>query len=319
MNIKVKRTHEISDEEIIEIYDLFYKVFRKKRDVCFFREEFSNNPKGYSYHALCYNENDKIVGHNVYIPFLYKKCNYEFYLALSTDAMVDPVYQGQGIYRKLLQSCEDAAIKDGCKMRIGFPNGNSFPIQIKAMKYIEIGKLSIYCLPIRLSVINTKLKILDCISIVLAYAMGYFSYLSAFSNKIYSYKYEKVRKQYDKYRYRWFNGDYKKVTLNDCEFVYKKAEYKGREALFLMDVYPLSKANFDKVCRYMLFHEIANAPMILYVGHIEFTPFSMLKVPEKLEPKKFHFVVKVFDNAFFGDDVFKISSWNVNLSNYDLL
>lgn len=46
MNIKVKRTHEISDEEIIEIYDLFYKVFRKKRDVCFFREEFSNNPKG---------------------------------------------------------------------------------------------------------------------------------------------------------------------------------------------------------------------------------------------------------------------------------
>ena len=106
MNIKVKRTHEISDEEIIEIYDLFYKVFRKKRDVCFFREEFSNNPKGYSYHALCYNENDKIVGHNVYIPFLYKKCNYEFYLALSTDAMVDPVYQGQGIYRKLLQSCE---------------------------------------------------------------------------------------------------------------------------------------------------------------------------------------------------------------------
>ncbi len=86
-----------------------------------------------------------------------------------------------------------------------------------------------------------------------------------------------------------------------------------------MDVYPLSKANFDKVCRYMLFHEIANAPMILYVGHIEFTPFSMFKVPEKLEPKKFHFVVKVFDNAFFEDDVFKISSWNVNLSNYDLL
>lgn len=45
--------------------------------------------------------------------------------------MVDPVYQGQGIYRKLLQSCEDAAIKDGCKMRIGFPMATHFQFKLK--------------------------------------------------------------------------------------------------------------------------------------------------------------------------------------------
>ena len=46
MNIKVKRTHEISDEEIIEIYDLFYKVFRKSEMYVFSGKNLAIIPKG---------------------------------------------------------------------------------------------------------------------------------------------------------------------------------------------------------------------------------------------------------------------------------
>ena len=45
----------------------------------------------------------------------------------------------------------------------------------------------------------------------------------------------------------------------------------------------------------------------------------MIKVPRKLEPKRFYFLGKVLDESFENESIYNIKNWDVNLSNYDLL
>lgn len=319
MEIIVKKTHELSDDEIKSIYHLFEEVFEKQRSVFFFREEFENNPIGYSYHAIWYDDDRTVIGHNVYIPFQYVKNDVKFMLALSTDAMIHPKHRGKGGYRQLVMACGEMAQKEGCKMRIGFPNDNSYPVQIRGFKFKDIGSLTTYCLPIHLSGINVKLRFLNFLSVIGSFIVILFSHLSLFSQKTYTVKYKKDRSSFDSFRYKWFSGDYRIIEKNKYKFVYRRFEFKGKKGTFLMDVHPMSKANFDKACRYIYFHEFNTTPFIIYVGHLKFYPLSMIRIPKRCEPKQFHFVGKVFDTDFMDSDVFDIDNWDVNLSNYDLL
>lgn len=317
MDIVVKRTNELTKAEVSAIYRLFEVVFEKKREDDSFFEEFGNTSKGYSYHAIGV-ENGEIVGHNVYVPFRYLKDGQPFFLALSMDAMVHPAYRGKGLYRKLLMACGEAAMADGCKMRMGFPNDNSYPIQVKYFKFDEIGSLDTYCLPIRVGGVSKRVSFLNPLSKFFASFIILFSHLSQRSRKEYSFRFRKDRSDFDEHRYKWFGGDYQIVERNGFKFVYRNSDFKGIQATFLMDVYPLSKRNFDEACRCIYSLE-KQTPIILYVGKLPFKPLSMLRIPHCVEPKHFHFVGKVFDENFLGTEVLDIKNWEVNLSNYDLL
>ena len=72
MRVLCKRTNEIDDAEILQIYDLFYLIFGKKRDIETFRSEYSNTPLGYSFHSLLYDDSDAIaVGCSFVIFFVF--------------------------------------------------------------------------------------------------------------------------------------------------------------------------------------------------------------------------------------------------------
>lgn len=318
MNIVVKRTVDLSESEINEINQLFNVIFERERTSNLFKEEFLNTSKGYSYHAVLYDEENKIKGHNAYIPFLYRKDDKKFDAVLSVDAMIHPTWRGKGVYRQLLAACDDAAKKDNCKLRIGFPNDNSYPLQIKYFKMREIGALDTYFLPVRIGGVVPKLRVLNFLSIIASFILILISYLSVFCKRIKHYKYSKDRNTFDSYRYQWFDGDYKIVERENLKFVYKKSNFKGKEAIFLMDVFPLSKSNFDKACRYIYYKEFKSVPIIIFVGRLDFMPLSMIRIPYKFEPKHFHFIGKPYDD-FISEDVFDIRNWDVNLSNYDLL
>lgn len=317
MEILTKKTTDITPEEAHGIYDLFELVFKKKRNVASFYDEYCNTSKGYSYHAIA-KDGEKIIAHNVYVPFKYLKDNIPFYLALSIDAMVHPDYRGKGLYGRLVEACGAAAIRDGCKMRIGFPNENSYPVQIKKFKFNDIGSLNTYCLPVNIGAIYKKLRILTPIGKLFTKIIIGFSVLSKWSKQEYLYKYRKDRSDFDNHRYKWFDGDYEIVEYESIKFVYKNSDFKGQQATFLMDVFPLSKKNFDEACRYIYRHE-KTTPIILYVGNLPFFPLSMMRIPKFIEPKHFHFVGKIFDKEFVDEDSLKINNWEVNLSNYDLL
>lgn len=316
MIIRSCKSTDFTDDEIMKIYNLYEIVFKEKRSKDFFYQQFMNTPLGYSYHAVAEIDGE-IVGHNVYVPFYYLKGEKKFLMALSIDAMVHPYHQGKGIYSKLLKACEDLAVSEGCKIRIGFPNENSYPIQIKAFKYHDFGTMDTYCLPIRPSSVKSFFRPFDWLTKLIA------------KNKINSsstndnhdtpqYLIRRERDSFDKCRYNWYGGDYQILNAQDFKAVYKKSSFKGIDATFLIDVYPLNRNNFDLAVKY-IYSQMPNTSLILYVGNLKFRPKTMFKIPKRLEPKCFHFVGKVLDKEYETPEILDINNWELNLSTFDLL
>lgn len=310
------KTYEVSDNDIHSIYELFEEVFHKRRSLKSFKAQFSNTSLGYSFHAIA-KDNGKIIGHNVYVPFKYLVKDRSFLACLSLDAMIHPDYRGKGVYRKLLQVCEDLAVKYGCVLRFGFPNDNSYPVQIKGFNYNDVGRLNIYCLPIDIGKIRGRLGFLNPIVKMIARSLILFSKFSK-DTRVHTYKYRKDRDDFNSFRYKWFGG-YEQYDNNGISFVYKDAEFNGIRATFLLDVCPLNKKNFDFAVREIYKRKKDFIPILIYVGNLPFVPRSMVRIPEKLEPKHFHFVTKILNPYIIPEDSLEINNWELNLSNYDLL
>lgn len=314
----MKKTTELGDSELEQLSVLFGQVFGKCREAKTIYEEYCYNCKGYSYHALCIDK-ASIVGHVAYVPFKYECGAEPFYAALGIDAMIHPQYQRKGLYKQMSIACIEEARDDGCCIRIGFPNENSFPIQIRTFKFNEIGVLYTYILPVNIKDIKPSLGFLNCVTRFCASVILNFSNLSCLCPKEYKFKFHKDRQSFDALRYKWFGGDYNIIQKRDFRFVYKESVFKGIKAFFLMDVFPLSKKNFDSSVREIR-HREKHASAIIYVGKLPFIPLSMIRIPHRWEPKHFHFVGKIIDETSFLDSsVYDIKNWELNLSNFDLL
>lgn len=319
MDFVYKRTSELSESEISEICVVFNKVYEgNSKSISEFKNEFSNTPLGDSIHVLVI-DGEKIVGANSYIPFTYFIDNKKLLFALSVDTMIltqfrnyDNIYKLWVLGRKILK-------EEGIAFLFYFPNENSYPLGIKGFRDKDVGDLSIYVLPYKISAVKPKLKFLNIISRLICKMLILFSWI--FTNrKVLEYRIRKDRVEFNKARYKWFNGDYKIVNQADFSFVYKIINYTGIETAFLMDVHPMSKRNFDKAVRLMYKIDRNKFELALYIGSLSFSPFSMLKLPKKYEPKTFHFIGTILDRSVIDNDViFNLKHWDVNLSNYDLL
>lgn len=316
MEIISKLSSDFTKDEIQQLYDLYEVVFGERRSESFFYEQFFNTSKGYSYHAIAV-DNGKIVGHNVYVPFEYLKDDESFNLVLSIDAMIHPEYQGKGIYGRLLKSCESLAFTDDIKIRIGFPNENSYPIQMKAYKYYDFGTLDTYFIPLKPSHFKPVLKFLDPLAkCIVKYKNRKKANLPSQNLDA---RFRRNPDSFNSYRYKWFGGNYKIVKLpGGLRFVYKKFCFKGVEASFLMDYSPKTRFAFESACRYIVQND-SESTGLFYVGNLPFMQSCLFKIPKFMEPKKFHFVAKVFDPDFFASDGLDINNWDINLSSFDLL
>lgn len=318
MEVLVKKTFELSDEEIVKIYALFEEVFGQKRDVATFRENYSNTPLGYSYHSILLNEEGDTVGFHSCMPFYYKRGDERFMVALGIDSMVKKAYRDYFSFHDMIVQCQKRLKEDGCVLRIGFPNDNSYPILKKGLKHRDVGKLTTYCMIRNIGAVKRDLSYLN----VLSRAFSKFQYMCSFlsfGQKLYSYKYYKERESFDKVRYRWFGGNYQKISLADFYFVYKIERYNQVETAFLLDIWPLKKSAFEMAVRCIYKKERKKIDMIIYVGKLPFTPVSLTPIPHCLEPKHFNFTCKPLVKDFFDDSLYDIRNWEVNLSNYDLM
>ena len=318
MEVLVKKTFELSNEEIVAIYALFEEVFGQKRDVATFRENYSNTPLGYSYHSILLNEEGETVGFHSCMPFYYQRGNERFMVALGIDSMVKKAYRDYFSFHDMIVQCQKQLREDGCVLRIGFPNDNSYPILKKGLKHRDVGKLTIYCMIRNIGAVKRRLAFLNIFSRIFSRVLYTCSFLSI-GHRLYSYKYHKERESFDKVRYRWFGGDYRKVSRKGSQFVYKLERYNEVETAFLLDVWPLSRSAFEEAVRYIYKKERKGIDMIIYVGNLPFTPIGLISVPHRLEPKHFNFTCKPLVKDFFDDSLYDIRNWEVNLSNYDLL
>jgi hypothetical protein len=152
---------------------------------------------------------------------------------------------------------------------------------------------------------------------VRSYAL--FSRLFA-GKKVHRFAIEKEAQTYNATRYKRLDGNYNIVNNEHGGFVYKVMEYEGVRSAFLIDVFEKSAANFNRAVRYILKNHSKEFDILLYVGRLPFKCSGLIKLPQKLSPKKFHFTGEILDKEKIDKQLFfNINSWDVNLSNYDLL
>lgn len=316
MEVIVKKTTELLIEQKHQIVYLFNKVFKKNRTLTEFDNQYLNNPLGYSIHTLLV-KGSKIVGHNAGIPSYYKVNGIKRLFICNVDTMIDKESRGIDNFYDLITNAKDAYHKMGVYMLYGFPNDNSYPILKQLELMHDIGKLCTYCLPVHISNIKESLPHLNYISNAICNLWVKATALFA-SSKIFNYQIEKESKSYNETRYKRSDGNYSIVKFPTYTLIYKIICYEGIQTAFIIDIINKSASNFNKSVRYLLKTEKNKFDLILYVGSLPFKMHGLLKIPKRFEPKHFNFMGEKIQDSN-NENLFELSSWDVNLSNYDLI
>lgn len=317
ITFEVKKTSELTIEEKQQIIALFNEIFEKNRSVQEFDNQYYNNINGDGIHCLM-KADGVVVGHDAGTPCNYKINGQRVPAMCNIDTMIHPRFRGLENYYDLMKTAFDRYKADGYEFVYGFPNDNAFPLitGIKIMKFV--GNLDTYCLPYRIGGIKKKLGFLNWASILFCNCWTSLSRLFA-SSKVQHFLIEKESETYNETRYKRMDGNYSKVSIPGLNFVYKVEDCEGIRAAFLIDVTQKSAKNFCWAAKYIWKQEKNNCDAILYVGVLPFRNTGFIKIPRKFEPKKFNFTAILNSKVVGKKEFYDINSWDMNLSNYDLI
>lgn len=318
MNFLVKKTTELTDLEQQEILRLFNDVFQQERTLIEFQNQYTSNVLGYSYHSLIV-DNGSIVGMNVFVPGAYMVQEVQHLFVVSIDTMIRKSHRGIENFYDLVANAFKRMKEDGIAFAFGFPNDVSFPVFTATELMPEIGRMDVFCLPLRVGEINKKYSLLNPLSRI--FCKSWLSVASIFaSNKVHSLPIHKNIESFNATRYQRMDGAYQKVNLPGLEFYYKVKTILNIRTATLIDVTDKSAINFCKAVRYILKKESHQVDLLLYVGHLPFNNTGMIRIPRKFEPKKFYFNGVLFDKKNLDSKLlFDIGNWDINLADFDLI
>lgn len=321
MELIVKKTNELTHTDIIQYCQCFSRVFDRERNPSIFHSMFENTCLGYSFHSLLIDEDGKVRGGYTSIPMSYKVNGEAMLFAFGVDLMIDEDLRSDVSNLLTVVKANDKALKEaGVKCFYGFPNDNSYKVNLAFIRMKDICSLDTYILPWKIGDAKPSLKVLNLLSGLFTKSVLLYSKTSS-DSKVTDYSIQKNQPIFDESRYKWFNpNEYRHYHDDIMTCHWKVSEFEGIKAAFLMDVYPMTKKNFDKAVRIAYNDCHKQVGMLLYVGKLPFTPKSIIKVPSKFTPKNFHFVAKILDKTVMGKEmVFNANNWDVNLASYDLL
>ena len=317
MEFYVKKTNEMTEQELVLLINLFNEVFEKDRPLEVMLNQYTNNPLGYSYHSF-FTDEGAIQGAITYIPAYYYYGGEKKVFVNSVDTMIAKDYRDAYELLELIDSGYQALKEDGVSLVYGYPNDKSFPVYMKSKTMSNIGKMRIYCLPYRIGGIKKGLGFLNILTESFAQCFVGLSSLFA-SSKETSFFIHKEDSSYNETRYKRSDGQYGIAKINDFTLYYKIREQDNIRTAFIIDIDKKSPRNFCKSVRYLLKKEKKNFDLILYPGVLPFSTTGMICIPVKYEPKNFHFTAKILDKSLNKENVLNINNWDTNLSNYDLI
>lgn len=317
IRIENKITSEISENDFIQIVDGFNQVFSQDRPIEVVRNQYTQNPYGYSYHTIVYDDN-MVVGHVCGVPSFYWKDGEKFTLVDGVDAYMKKEYRDGETFLSQLTTFFKYQKDNGVKMLIGFPDSEVMKLYIKTKIYKHLGDMCIYILPYRIGGIKPTFKCFNWLSKAFSWSYVWLTGLFA-SKKVTKYVIEKDAESFNATRYKRMDGIYQIVHTDDVEFFYKVMPFKGVRAAFLIDVTGKSANHFNQAVKFILKHNRKEFDLILYVGNLYFKNSGLIKVPEMFAPKHFHFIMKIFDKNYNNEIVTDIRNWDVNLATYDVI
>ena len=317
--IEIKTTKEITNDEIKKIAVLFKEVFHGDMTIESFRHRYQQTPIGYSVHALLLSEDNAIVGCHHLVPFYYVFDGKKQLFAYGSGTMIKKEFRNFLTYRRLITESQKYIVENmNCTFLFGFPNENSYPVQKKGLQRQDIGDLSIFFLPLRLSAFKKSLRLLDPLVSLFSKCWLFFSNLSL-SKKQYVSLVHRDYKSFNACRYNVRENVYKRVEGKDFSGYYRTRFLEGKLVAYILDVQPLTKRNFDGFVRKVAKEVESNVDGIMFVGNLPFKPMSLIKIPKKFEPKTFHFVGTIFNKEIIDERIFCVKNWEVSLVDYDLL
>lgn len=321
MELIVKKTNELTEAEITQYCQCFSRVFDREKDPSVFLSEFAHTCLGYSIHSLLVDADGSVRGGYTAIPMSFEVNGETMLFAFGVDLMIDVDLRSDVANLMSIIKANDKALKEaGVKIFYGFPNDNSYKVNLAFIRMKDICPLDTYILPWKVGDAKKSLKVLNPFSSLFAKMVLLYSKTSK-DSKVTTFPIHKKQPEFDNSRYQWFKPEeYRHYQDDEMTCHWKVSHFEGIKAAFLMDVYPMSKKNFDKAVRIAYEECHKQVGMLLYVGLLPFNPKALIKVPVKFNPKNFHFVAKILDKtALTKEQLVNGANWDVNLASYDLL
>lgn len=317
MEFITKKTPELSQDELHQLVSLFEEVFERPSSVEGFLNSYTRNYLGYSFHTLIINEG-KIVGSNSLVPIQYIIDGKKVKWVNSGGTMIGKSCRGIENFYDMIKESYRNAEAEGFTACTGFPNDNSYPLFKGTRLMKDIGKMYTYMLPYRVGGIKKSLKWLNSLSQLFCWGYVFINGVFA-SKKVLQFRIHKDHESFDQYRYN--SNVYKRLSIDDkCRAFYAVTVHEGVRTAFIVDITAKSAKNFQRAVKAILKSEKANMDLILYVGNLPFNNLGLIKLPRKFEPKNFNFTGQIFGRDEVDKKTFfTFESWDVNLSNYDLI
>jgi hypothetical protein len=315
-------THEEWDQIIVGFNDSFSGRSFTKNELIAVAE---SNSFGYSYHALCRNENDIIIGFNSIIPNYYIHNNNIIKVGLSGSTFVIKEYRKDiFIFYDMYTALKKECLNEGIVFFLGIPNSNSYQYSLKFLKCKEVFDLPYYIFPKNIFKIvgNGKYSFLNQISNVVTFfglLLSYiFSIIVNFKESLVSYK---LLQDESFLKNRFRNEKYITVNKGSFRFTYVTYKEKGILNIYLMYFSEDGMKTLRSLTKALIYIYINESfDIITYVGTMNLKQFLMIKIPPKYEPQRLPFTYNILNiqNSSIFDDINIKASWDFSLINFDV-
>lgn len=315
----LKKTDELSAQEKERLCGLFANVFNQRKSIGAFINQFEKTVFGYSYHGLMLDDN-QIVGSYTSIPFKYRYYGQEMVFALSVDTMINEKHRGNPYaLKKMANLVYEALQQDNVPFVFGFPNEKVYLVRKKVLRWVDIGELDYYVLPINIGAVMRRLSVFNALSRLYSFLINRIPKQIERLGKLggSSYNIEKIGDAaFMDYR---FDGEYELVKLEgSAYFAYRIVQEEGIRTAYLIDISPIAKRLIESAVKHIWDKERDRIDLILYLGKLGPALWNLYKIPKRIEPKKIRMAGKILIESMVDKRIFDIKNWNINLSNFDV-
>ena len=316
--IIAKYSNQLSNVEWRKIKESFNLVFEKDFDLKYFKSKYCLNILGFSCHGILYNDN-VVVGCFTILPRNYNFFGTKKLIGVGADAFVLKDHRVDAFFlKKMSESVMSKFAEFGINSFIALPTlSNPYRYWKLIAKWQDIGELDYYIFPINIFKIIFKKTILKNFSFVLAFFISYcFKLFYQFSKKNPVSKISldinnKNRKK------RFFLDTYKYIYLSKnnwaCYRIYNENNLNVAYIIYLNNK---SKKFLSSIIFKIISDSALQVDLIMYVGNLKYRPINLVKLPNKLKPRKINFI-GITENSC-KKEILDFNNWDVSLVDFDM-
>ncbi len=318
---QVRNTGELKPEEVAGLTRLFELVFGKPCPEDLFQRKFAHSCLGHSIHSLMFLDGE-LIGAFSAIPVRYRFFGSTLLFAITADLMIDPRHRGQiPRLQRLAEGLYERLASEGVAFVFCCLRDEIFQLHKAISGWRAIGKVHYHAAPFRLPYLGAAS------GLARAGARLWNRLAPQAPDAGTPIAIEKVNDaEFAAWRYGIFPTHYTAVPLPGggsaiyaTELYYPIAGIPPRLRVgLLIDVFPLTQANFDAAVRDIRRRE-PGLSAIAWQGRLPFRSRDAIRIPAKYEKQPWTLAGRILNPGLVDDRVFDMRHWNINLSNGDLV